>query len=119
MCFQINNAGQRVQIGLFGDSDGNTYGKYWYVGDCIIGQTRKESNGTTSIAKLSVDGNNYNSTFYNDMVSAIYSMNAANSSAYSVANLALSQVGNNYKTYCDELNNGQGTEWCAILQAGV
>lgn len=115
MCFQINNAGQRVQIGLFGDSDGNTYGKYWYVGDCIIGQTRKESNGTTSIAKLSVDGNDYNSTFYNDMVSSIYSMNAANSSAYSVANLALSQVGNNYKTYCDELNNGQGTEWCAIF----
>ena len=29
MCFQINNAGQRVQIGLFGDSYGNTYGKYW------------------------------------------------------------------------------------------
>ena len=42
-------------------------------------------------------------------------MNAANSSAYSVANLALSQVGNDYKTYCNEMNNGQATEWCAIF----
>lgn len=115
MCFQINNAGQRVQIELFSSDGTNTYGRYNYVNDLIIGQTKKNNNGTTSVAPMSVDGNDYKSTFYNDMLSCIYSMNAANSSAYSVANLALSQVGNDYKTYCNEMNNGQATEWCAIF----
>lgn len=115
MCFQINNAGQRVQIELFSSDGTNTYGRYNYVKDLIIGQTKKNNNGTTSVAPMSVDGNDYKSTFYNDMLSCIYSMNAANSSAYSVANLALSQVGNDYKTYCNEMNNGQATEWCAIF----
>ena len=57
MCYQINNAGQRVQIELFSSDGTNTYGRYNYVKDLIIGQTKKNNNGTTSVAPMSVDGN--------------------------------------------------------------
>lgn len=116
MCTLINNTGMKVQIGWFrNSSDSQSYGRFYEVKDYIIGPTRTNPDGTTSIAPMTVDENDYNSTFYNDMLSTINSMKASNSSAYAVANLALSQVGNNYVTYCNEMNNGVAVDWCGIF----